>query len=189
MLNIIKGLNILLAQYYERIRDAKFLFDRLLRDINFSLNPIFNNTIYNSNLPGSDSISNKNVTISKLHPFNIFNEEKIQDLSIINRFIIRPAYKNLTDQLETSINSSLESFKLAYIVVFGIYFIGLLSFYIFVWRPFENNLNLTVYIIYNRFTKPKICFRLFLKKFLQLLVVYIDYLILDRISIKLLKIL
>jgi hypothetical protein len=164
-----------LTQYFERIRDAKFTFDRMLRNVNNSFDNSFNNTLYRANVAGAESPSNFNKTNDSIHPFRIFDSEQVQDLSIINQFIIGKAYKHLTDKLETSITDSISAFKLIYIVILCIYFASMLILYLFIWRPFENNLNQTVHMFNFRFIRLKICSLLFLKRYLLLLVIFTSY--------------
>ena len=81
----------------------------------------------------------------------IFNENSIRNIGLVNRFIIRPAYEALKTQLETTINDSINVFKLIYIVVLSIFLTSVFCIYLFVWRPFENALNLTVIFFLNLF--------------------------------------
>ncbi len=118
-----------------------------MKDVEFTVDPAYNNSLYNSGDANSESSANPNNSIDDIHPFKIFNTGTVADLSIINRFIIRPAYKYLTSQLQAGINDSMSSFRLIYIIVFSVYFTLLIVFYLFVWRPFESNLNQTVFLI------------------------------------------
>jgi hypothetical protein len=67
-------------------------------------------------------------------------------LVILNRYLLRPAYKALKTQLKTSIDGSMNTFQTIYIVVFSIFLSSLVVIYLFIWRPFENGLNQTVNI-------------------------------------------
>ena len=116
----------------------------MLRNINSSMDSSFNNTLYSTTVAGAESPTNYNKTNDAVHPFNIFNTEQVQDLSIINQYIIGKAYKNLTENLEASITDSITTFKLIYIVILCLFFANMLILYLFIWRPFENNLNQTV---------------------------------------------
>jgi len=81
-------------------------------------------------------------------PFNIFNENSMRNLALVNRFIIRPAYEALKLSLETSITDNLNTFRLIYILILSIFISGVLFVYLFLWRPFENRLNTTVIFFY-----------------------------------------
>jgi hypothetical protein len=116
----------------------------MLKTINFTTNALFNNTLYNSGAAGSESSAKPNKTNDNIHPFQIFSNATVADLSVINRFIVRPAYKYLSTQLQNGINDSMAGFRLIYIIIFAVYFALLAIFYLFIWRPFEINLNQTV---------------------------------------------
>jgi hypothetical protein len=111
----------------------------LQTDVAMNVSSLFNNTLYNTTsalkMPTNFTIYN---------PFNMFNDNSVRDLGIINRYLIRPAYETLLAQLESSINDSVNTFQLIYVIVFSIFFASLVVIYLFVWRPFENNLNQTV---------------------------------------------
>jgi len=87
-----------------------------------------------------------NATDSNHDPFNIFNENSIRNLGLVNRFIIRPAYEALKLKLENSISDNLKTFRLIYIIIISIFIAGVLFIYLFLWRRFENRLNNTVMI-------------------------------------------
>jgi len=107
-------------------------------DINLNKSNTVSTSIYNYNSTASENDS--------YDPFNIFNENYIRNLGIVNRFIIRPAYETLKSNLENSISNNLNTFKLIYIIVLSVFISGILFVYLFLWRPFENKLNATVKI-------------------------------------------
>jgi hypothetical protein len=151
----------LLTQYTEKIRAAKFKFDLMLqRSRNLNNTFIFNNTLYNTT-----DAPDVPPELTAYDIFNIFNDDAVRDLGIVNRYLIRPAYEALLLQLQSSIDNSVNTFQLIYIIVFSIFFTSLTFIYLFIWRPFENNLNQTVNLcLINRFIKQKICCPLYLKR-------------------------
>lgn len=155
----------MLTNYFEEIRIGKYKFNLLLEEIKSHTNNTFNNTLYNS--PYASDLNNRdinsttsannsmninnnfnstisNIAYSNLDPFSIFNENSVRNLGLVNRFLIRPSYEALKIQLETTINNSVNTFQLIYIVILSIFLSMILVFYLFVWRPFENALNTTV---------------------------------------------
>jgi hypothetical protein len=130
-----------LTQYIEEIRTSKFKFDLMLQNSALNNSYVFNNTLYNTT-----SVTPTPSDLKQFDPFNIFNDDSVRDLGIVNRYLIRPAYEALLSQLEMSINNSVNTFQLIYVIVFSIFFASLVVIYLFVWRPFENNLNQTVII-------------------------------------------
>lgn len=77
-------------------------------------------------------------------PFKIFNDNSHRNLGILNRYLLRPAYSALKQQMSTSINNSVKMFETIYIVLLSIFFVSLIAVYLLIWRPFENGLNQTV---------------------------------------------
>jgi len=100
----------------------------------------YNNTLYGystwNDVNTDDYIRND--------PFQIFNDPSHLNLVILNRYLLRPTYIALKNQLKTSINSSMNTFQTIFITVFSLFLTGNLVTYFFVWRPFENSLNQTV---------------------------------------------
>ena len=108
----------------------------------------YNNTLYGSPYDKSKLINSSNITLnfSEIDPFNIFNDNSVRNLGIVNRFLIKPAYTALKISLETTINYNINTFKLVYILILSLFLGGTFIMYVFVWRPFENRLNTTVKI-------------------------------------------
>lgn len=130
-----------------------------MKDIKTGTKNTFNNTLFNSlyaasiliidqnntNTGNSTSAdSNNNNPNTNFDPFDIFNQNTIRNIGIVNRFLLRPAYEALKRQLETTINNSINSFKTVYIIVLSIFLAIIFIFYLLVWIPFENALNTTV---------------------------------------------
>jgi len=146
----------LLTNYFEEIRLGKYKYDLLMKDLKNSFSSNFNNTLFNSpyatfsdnapnNNTGNITINNNNN--NNIDPFSIFNDNSIRNIGLVNRFLLRPAYEALKTQLETTINNSIDTFKMIYIIILSIFLSIILLFYLFVWRPFENALNTTVKLI------------------------------------------
>ncbi len=138
-------MNILLTNYFEEIRLGKYKYDLLFKDLKKNPKKYFNNTLINS--PYEYYYDNKNITsmnISDLDPFSIFNENSIRNIGLVNRFLLRPAYEALKTKLEATINNSIDTFKMIYIILLSVFLAIILLFYLFVWIPFENALNTTV---------------------------------------------
>ena len=107
---------------------------------------MYNNTLFGSSYDRTNkaSYNTSNANGNKYDPFDYFNENSMRNLGLVNRFIIRPAYETLKLHLENSITTSLDTFKLIYIIVISIFLSGVILIYLFFWRPFENRLNTTV---------------------------------------------
>jgi len=103
----------------------------------------YNNTLYHT---PQDPLNEAGVTSDYINnnPFKIFNDNAHRDLLIVNRYLLRPAYIALKNQMETSINNSVAMFQTIYIVLFSLFFVSMVGIYFIVWRPFENGLNQTV---------------------------------------------
>lgn len=144
-----QGLNILLTNYIEEIRYSKYKFD-VITENNFLKKYFYNNTLYR--IP-EDPTNQPNLSEDYLNsdPFKIYNDNTHRNLAILNRFLIRPAYLALKDQMKTSINNSVSMFETIYIVLLSIFFVSIVGLYLIVWRPFENGLNQTVIYLYSYF--------------------------------------
>ena len=129
-------MTILLTNYVEEMRYAKYKFDLLLRNSASSNFSVDNNTLYG--LLYNDNGYNQN------DPFQIFNDPSHMNLVILTRYLLRPAYSALKLQLKTSIDSSMATFQTLYIVIFSIFLTWVFGTYLFIWRPFEDGLNQTV---------------------------------------------
>jgi hypothetical protein len=125
------------------MRYLKFKFDLFVKNSKTNNNFTYNNTLYGSDLDPSL----KNDLYLQKHPFTIFNDASHKNLVILNKFLLRPTFLALKNQLKASINNSLTMFQTIYIIVFSIFFSSLTIIYLFIWRPFENGLNTTVSII------------------------------------------
>jgi hypothetical protein len=125
------------------MRYLKFKFDLFVKNSKTYKNFIYNNTLYGSELDPSL----KTELYLQNNPFTIFNDASHKNLVILNRFLLRPTFLALKDQLKTSINNSLTMFQTIYIIVFSIFFSSLTIIYLFIWRPFENGLNTTVSLL------------------------------------------
>jgi len=123
------------------MRYAKFKFDLLLQKAAKYSNYTFNNTL--KGLPLNPAPSN-DALYDSIDPFQIFNDASHKNLVILNRYLLRPAYVALKNQLKKSIDDSMNFFQTVYIVVFSIFISSLVVIYLFIWRPFENGLNQTV---------------------------------------------
>ncbi len=135
-------MNILLANYIEEIRYAKYKFDLILHNSHKFKNFTYNNTLYGHS---SNKIYDSDEFVRN-DPFQIFNDPSHKNLVILNRYLIRPAYVALKTQLKTSIDGSMNTFQTIYIIVFSLFLSLIFVVYLFVWRPFENSLNQTVFI-------------------------------------------
>ncbi len=115
---------------------------------NTGLEGYFNNTLYGTKYDKSkgSGINNKNksVNLSELDPIEIFNDNTVRNLGLVNRFLLKPAYTTLKLKLESTINDNVQAFEVIYIVTLSLFLAGIFIFYVFVWRPFENSLNTTV---------------------------------------------
>lgn len=163
----LKGLNIVLTNYFEEIRIGKNKFDLLLDILKSQTNYKFNNTLYNSSFASSlkymdgknneTAVTSSNTTVTDnntniitfntyntLDPFSIFNDNSIRNIGLVNRFLIRPSYEALRSQLETSINSRINSFELTCVVIISTLISFIVIYFFFIWRPFEDALNTSV---------------------------------------------
>ena len=123
------------------MRYAKYKFDLMLQKSQKTKHS-YNNTLRGHSSKDPSVSSDPNYALND--PFEIFNDPSHKNLVILNRFLIRPAYAALKNQLKNSIDSSLNTFQTIYIVVFSIFLTSLVVIYLFVWMPFENGLNQTV---------------------------------------------
>ncbi len=130
-------MRIVLSNYFEDIRFAKFDFDALLRNLKErNITYKFNNTLYNV-IKERD----KNNTNDIYDPFEIFNSERMKNLNIVFRFLIRPSYQNLVIIIKDYIYSTKNFFMISIIILFSFY-LGIITFiYFVIWKQFENNLN------------------------------------------------
>lgn len=112
-----------------------------------SLTVLDSNILVNKSNSDSVSVSATDLNNNLYDPFDIFNENSIRNLGLVNRFMIRPAYEALKLKLETSIIDNLNTFKLIYIIILTIFISAVFFVYLFLWRPFENRLNATVIFI------------------------------------------
>jgi hypothetical protein len=128
MLNRLNNLN------KQRYNNTLFNMDIL----NNKNNNVMNNNINNSINNITNIINNYD---DNLNPFKIFNEDSIRNLGVINRFIIKPTYEALKNEFENTFNNSIELFKLIYIIILSIFISLIFISYIFLWKPFEQELN------------------------------------------------
>lgn len=179
-----------MTHYFEDIRISKFNYDLMLEQSkNLGLEAYYNNTLYGTKYEKFKGvgINSKNQTfnLSEFDPIEIFNDNTVRNLGLVNRFLIKPAYSTLKIKLESTIDNNIKTFQVIYIVTLSLFLAAIFILYVFVWRPFENSLNTTVNLFFiliclsffkllfdfykkNRFTKRKICFRLYLKKCLRI---------------------
>ncbi len=109
----------------------------------------YKNFKYNNTLHGSYAeIDNNDPNYIKNDPFAIFNDPSHLNLVILTRYLLRPAFAALKAQLKLSIDNSLATFQTIYIAVFTIFLSSVVGIYLFVWRPFENGLNQTVFFLF-----------------------------------------
>ncbi len=158
----------------EEIRLIKYKFGLMMEDL-ASKGYHYNNTLY---LTPQDPLDQPNLSSDYLNnnPFNIFNDNAHRDLLIVNRYLLRPAYLALKNQMKTSINNSVATFQTIYIVLLSLFFVTMVGIYFVVWRPFENGLNQTVRLfLFSRFTKRKICFLLYLKRSWHHWIIFISF--------------
>jgi hypothetical protein len=78
----------------------------------------------------------------------IFNIDALNDISIINRYFIFPAYDLILSTLAEDINSSIDNFRQVYFTLFIVILLIILTVYLLIWMPFIAQLNLTV-VIFN----------------------------------------
>jgi hypothetical protein len=102
----------------------------------------YNNTLYLTPMdPTNQTVTQEYI---EADPFKIFNDNSHRNLGILNRYLIRPAYTALKDQMKISIDNSVKTFETIYIVLLSLFFVSLVAVYLLIWRPFENGLNQTV---------------------------------------------
>ena len=137
------------------MRYLKFKYDVFVRNsLLTGKSFVYNNTLFGSIY---DPSQNDPLYIQN-NPFSIFNDASHKNLVILNRFLLRPTFLALKNQLKTSINNSLSTFRTIYIIVFSIFFSSLTIIYLFIWRPFENGLNTTVSFTYIDIQNQKYAF-------------------------------
>lgn len=142
-------MNILLTNYFEDIRISKFNFDLMLENLrSLGIIEYYNNTLYRTKYDLSQSsVKNKfnqTVNLSQYDPFEIFNDNTVRNLGLVNRFFIKPAYTALKLNLRSLIDSNISTFEIIYIITLSIFLAIVFILYVFIWRPFENSLNTTV---------------------------------------------
>jgi len=112
------------------------------------LEKYFNNTLFGTKYDLSQGlgINDKNQTfnLSDFDPIEIFNENTVRDLALVNRFLITPVYTSLKENLKATIDNNIKTFQVIYIVVLSWFLGGVFIVYVFIWRPFENSLSSTV---------------------------------------------
>lgn len=112
----------------------------VLSDKNFEeLNSFSDNEIYLS-------IKSGNFSIDALSGFGIFNEAALNDINIIDNFVIKPAYSFINKSLITNMQTIIEFYSLIFTGSFGLFMFIVICFYIFDWKPFVNELDSTVII-------------------------------------------
>jgi len=84
---------------------------------------------------------NKGEIADDLNPFKIFNKVSLRNLGIVNRFIIKPTYEAMKNEFENIFNNSIKLFKIIYIIILSIFLSLIFICYLFLWKPFETNLN------------------------------------------------
>ncbi len=122
------------------MRYAKYKFDLMIeasRNTNFTYNNTLIGSEFDISLSDNDYISND--------PFQIFNDPTHMNLIILTRYLLRPAYAALKNQLKISISGSMSTFETLYIIIFSVFLTGVVVTYLFIWRPFEDSLNQTIY--------------------------------------------
>jgi hypothetical protein len=126
----------------ERERFTQIQINNQVEDLDKNKNTNTNTTI-NTNLK---LITNTNT----INPFEIFNDNILRNIGLINIYLLKPVYESLKINFENTMFDSLEFFKLVYIIIISICISGVLFIYIIIWRQFENRLNITVkFIILN----------------------------------------
>ena len=138
-------MKILLSNYFEELRILKHEFENIKKE--YDTNKIIYNNNNNNNTLNNTSIGNSSGSSSNntdLDPFLFFNENKVKNLLLINRFIIKPTYEDLKTTMENTIFNYIDYFNLIYIIVITIFLTTIVIFYILIWLPFQTNLNTTV---------------------------------------------
>jgi len=112
------------------------------------LEGFFNNTLYGKkhDISQGKGINYKNQTfnLSEYDPIEIFNDNTVRNLGLVNRFLIKPAYTELKLKLESTIDENIKTFEVVYTIILSLFMAGVFILYVFVWRPFEDRLNSTV---------------------------------------------
>ena len=153
----------MLTNYFEEIRREKFSYDLMIKEIiDKNIINTYNNTLTNWNLLKNNSSLNIDIDIDTdidngntnmdldlnkgeiaddLNPFKIFNKVSLRNLGIVNRFIIKPTYEAMKNEFENIFNNSIKLFKIIYIIILSIFLSLIFICYLFLWKPFETNLN------------------------------------------------
>lgn len=109
---------------------------------------LFNNTLYGTKFDKSKGIgtnnNNQTFNLSAYDPIEIFNDNTVRNLGLVNKFLIKPAYSELRSKLEYTINENIKTFQVVYIVTLSVFLAAIFVLYVFVWRPFEDRLNTIV---------------------------------------------
>lgn len=134
-------MKILLSNYFEELRILKHSFENLKKEYDINNINYTNNTLNNTSFGNSSGSGGNN---KDLDPFLFFNENKVKNLLLIIRFIIKPAYEDLKTTMENTIFNYIDSFNLIYIIVITIFLTTIVIFYVLIWLPFQTNLNTTV---------------------------------------------
>ncbi len=112
------------------------------------INNYFNNTLYGSKYDKSKDIAhnnkNQSLNLSEFDPFEIFNDNNVRNLGLVNRFLLKNAYTHLKNNLQETIDDNIKTFEIVYIIILSLFLAGVFILYVFVWRPFENSLNISV---------------------------------------------
>ena len=135
------GIDVLVSYYIEQCRNQKYNYDQLVLEY-YHKGYTFNNTLYGTHLENeTNSVRFDNA----LHPFQIFNNVDVLRLSVIRMYYIRPVFDYALTQFHEAITKYWNDVNAIYTVVMIIMLIGIVLFYLIVWRPFENKLNQDVY--------------------------------------------
>jgi hypothetical protein len=135
------GIDVLVSYYIEQCRNQKYNYDQLVLEY-YHKGYTFNNTLYGTHLENeTNSVRFDNA----LHPFQIFNSVDMLRLSVIRMYYIRPVFDYALTQFHEAITKYWNDVNAIYTVVMIIMLIGIVLFYLIVWRPFENKLNQDVY--------------------------------------------
>lgn len=132
--------------YFEEIRGLKNLNDRNFYNLH-AANFEFNFTLVGTEI--GDSYWPESALLGLIYwgklPIHIFTYKGYSTATFLFRFIIRPAFAYLSDKLHKVIMYEELLIVKHLMIAIGCTLLGILIVYIFIWKPFENRLNKSIY--------------------------------------------
>lgn len=126
------------------MKNYNFLFGNLNETIKYR----YNNTLLGT--PDYDKIKqsyNDPEDYEAYNSLHLFNKKEMRDMSIVVRFIFLPFFNDWLSKYHQGLEKAVDSFNSLLIIFVCVLSSIVLFVYIFLWKPFEKNLNKTVSLI------------------------------------------